>query len=120
MSRLAHPTFKRGATYRRLLIVRQGDASEAVPSAVLKAVVDGEAPGDAAPALATFMVSYLPNLDPDDVASPAAFLFTLPPVETTAIPAGAYVMDARIQIGGDVVTTATERVTVEERVTEDG
>lgn len=120
MSILRGPRFKRGETYKRLLLIRSGDPAGATCRAVLKAARNEGAPGDDAPDAAVFTVSFVAHHNPDDGASDPAWLCVLSAQDSEALTPGSYVMDARIEIGGEVYATATEKVTVEQRVTEDG
>ena len=120
MSILRGPRFKRGETYKRFLLVRSGDPSGATCRAVLKKARNGGPPGDDAPEEAVFTVTFVAHHDPLDNASDPAWLCVLTDEASADLTPGSYVMDARIEIGGEVYATATEHVTVEERVTEDG
>lgn len=120
MSALRGPRFKRGETYKRFLLVRSGDPSGATCRAVLKKARNGGPPGDDAEEEAVFTVTFVAHHDPLDNASDPAWLCVLSDEDSAALAYGSYVMDARIEIGGEVYATATEQVTVEERVTEDG
>ncbi|MBJ7446860.1 MAG: hypothetical protein JHC81_04935 [Brevundimonas sp.] len=111
---------KRGTTYRRLLLIRSGDASAASCRMVLKRAASNAAPGDEAPAAAEFVCVYVTNSDPADLTSPPAFVCTLAASATEDLAVGTYKTDARIEIAGDVIATATETIEVIERVTEDG
>ena len=120
MSVLRGPRFKRGETYKRFLLIRSGDPTGATCRAVLKAARNGQAPGDDAPDAAVFTVAFVDHHDPLNNASDPAWLCVLSAENSEALTPGTYVMDARVEIGGEVYATATEQVTVEQRVTEDG
>lgn len=120
MSILRGPRFKRGETYKRFLLVRSGDPSGATCRAVLKKARNGGAPGDDAPEEAVFIVTFVAHHDPLDNASDPAWLCVLTDEASADLTPGSYVMDARIEIGGEAYATPTEKIIVEERVTEDG
>lgn len=111
------PTLKRGASYSRALIVREGDASSATVRAVIKSRAVLSRQGDAAPDLAEFSAAWVAHWD-GDPASPPGWILSLTPEQTAALPADDCVMDARVSLGGVVVMTETESLRVVQRVTE--
>lgn len=118
MTIAATARFKRGGTISLALRVDSGDVTGATCRAVLKSAVYGAEPGDAAADAAVFDVAYVANIDPDDGASPPAWLLTISATVSAALAAGTYVADARIVRTSDVIQTATVRVILDERVTE--
>lgn len=110
--------FTRGETFSAVLKVRSGDIGAATCSMVLKVAINGQPPGDAAPEAAVLDVVYRPHLDPDDQASPAAFVGTIAADASEGLTPGVYVMDGRIVLDGAIAQTDVVRVTVMERVTE--
>lgn len=110
------PTLKRGASYQRALIVRDGDASAGTVRAVVKSMADVQKMGDAAPELAVFTASWTDHWD-GQASSPPAWLLSLTPEQTALLPADDCATDARVSIGGFVVATQTERLRVEQRIT---
>jgi hypothetical protein len=110
-------TIKRGASYRRVLIVREGDASDASVRSVLKTASGVRVQGDAAEEMAVFDVAWVDYWD-GDPASPPGWILSLTDVQTAALRHGDYVMDARIELPNGVVMTETEAVQVIQRVTE--
>lgn len=110
------PTLKRGATYQRALIVREGDASAATVRAVVKTRAAVQRQGDAAPELAVFAPTWVDHWD-GQAASPPGWILSLTADQTAGLPADDCVMDARVAIGGIVVMTGTELLRIDQRVT---
>lgn len=112
---------KRGASFTAVLDDMSGNGAGAQVSAVLKIARDGAAPGDDAPAVATFNVSYQADIDRGDGTTGPGWFLTLSEADTEALVAGRTVLtDCRIEIDGAVHYTDTHRLAVAERVTEDG
>ncbi|GEM_PF-1597344 len=114
-------TIKRGATFTAVLDDRSANAANATISASLKYARDGGAPGDDAPTAAEFAVRYQADIDRGDGTSGPGWFLTLTEDQTEALIAGRTVTtDVRIEVDGGVHYTDTQRLSVVERVTEDG
>ena len=113
-------TIKRGASFTAVLDDLSGNGAGTQVSAVIKAARDGAAPGDDAPALASFAVSFQADIDRGDGTSGPGWFLTLSEADTLPLTAGRNVItDVRIEIDGAVHYTPAQRLMVEERVTED-
>lgn len=110
----AQVSIKRGSVFRPSLLITTGDVSGASCSMDLKRAVNGTPPGDNAPIVATLVVALVT----DFLDGQAAWVGTL--LDTSILDPGLYVLDARIIVGGLPTMTETVRVTVLERVTENG
>ena len=109
--------WRRGATFTFGLEVVSGDvAGDEVVRCVLKAADPKTSlpPGDAADELVEFDVAFEAATDDD----PARWMFTGSSTDGEGLAAGLYVADARIEIDGVVVQTASVQIKVAERVTE--
>lgn len=113
-------SIKRGAAFTAVLDDLSGNAGSAVVSAVLKYGRDGTAPGDDAPAVAIFSVTYQADIDRGDGTTGPGWFLVLDEDATESLIAGRTVLtDVRIEIDGATHYTPTQRLTVLERVTED-
>ena len=108
-------TWHRGASFALALRVIAGSVtgSETIRCVMKRAVNFNQAPGDASPEAIVF--------DSEFVAAsgdqPAHWLFTAAGAASEALTAGIYLVDARMEIGGDVIQTTPVRVDVVERIT---
>lgn len=98
-------TFQRGETVALALAVVSGNpAIVGAVTAAIKPAVEGRAlPDPATPVAATFSVAFVAAAGTD----PARWLLTLTPAVTAALPAGTYLADARLAVGGGVTITET-------------
>lgn len=113
-------TIKRGTSFTAVLDDLSGNGSGAQVSASLKYARDGAAPGDDAPAVAEFTVTYQADIDRGDGTSGPGWFLVLSEPASLALEAGRTVLtDVRIEIDGIVHYTPTQRLAVVERVTED-
>ncbi len=108
-------TFQRGETVALALAVVSGDpAIVGTVSAAVKLATEGRAlPDPAAPVVATFDVAFVAAVGAD----PARWLLTLTPTVTAALPAGHYLADARLSVGGGVAITETIGLRLRDAVT---
>lgn len=108
-------TFQRGETVALALAVVTGDPGVvgAVTAAVKPAVEGRALPDPAAPVVATFGVAFVAASGAD----PARWLLTLTPAQTAALPAGSYLADARLTVGGGVAITETIGLRLRDAVT---
>lgn len=113
-------TIKRGGTFTAVLDDLSANGSGALVLASIKYSRDGAAPGDDAPAAATFAVRYQADIDRGDGTSGPGWFLTLTEAKTLALQAGRTVAtDVRIEIDGAVYYSETQRLAVVERVTEE-
>ena len=108
-------TFQRGETVALALAVVSGDPGiVGTVTAAIKPAVEGRAtPDPATPIAATFDVAFAAAAGAD----PARWLLTLVPAVTAALPAGAYLADARLTVGGRLAMTETIGLRLRDAVT---
>jgi hypothetical protein len=107
--------FQRGETISLALDAVTGDhlAVSAI-SAAMKAVAPGRTSSDAsAPVAAAFSIS--PRAAVGDI--PPGWTLTIPAIVSAALPAGAYLADAKLAVGGGVIVTETVALRIKESVT---
>lgn len=107
--------FQRGETISLALDILSGDVALAdAIVAEMKALPPGRTtpPPDAPPAARFAIASRAAT---DDV--PAGWTLTIPAATCAGLPAGAYVADARIEVGGGVVLTESVAIRLREAVT---
>lgn len=81
----------------------------------LKLARNGAAPGDEAPVAASFLVVASPEVVP---GGGAGWVLTIGANQTSDLPIGNYVVDAKIELpSGHVEVADLQKVTVQERVT---
>jgi hypothetical protein len=108
----ASTRFARGETFIVALRIAAGDLAGATCRMALK-----QAPGDGNPELAVLDVAAVDHVDSVDETSPPGWTATLPAEASEALPAGRYVMDARVERDGVVIQTEPVAVEITERVT---
>lgn len=105
----------RGETYSLALEAIEGEIAGATARADLKRSLNGAAPPDDAPVVATFSVDQLAEVTP---GGGPGWVFTLEPGQTSDLEAGSYVADARIELANGFVEQADPvRINVKNRVT---
>jgi hypothetical protein len=106
--------FQRGETLSLALDILSGEAASVGGiTAEMKAVPAGRttAPREAPP-VARFAIAS--RAAKDDV--PAGWTLTIPAATCAGLPAGAYIADARIEVGGGVVLTESVAIRLREAV----
>ncbi|MDQ0462636.1 hypothetical protein QO010_000384 [Caulobacter ginsengisoli] len=104
--------FSRGETFTVALRIAAGDLAGAICRMALK-----RAPGDSNPELAVLETTYLDHVDTGDLTSPPGWSGTLAAEVSETLPAGHFVMDARVEKLGVVIQTDPVAVEITERVT---
>lgn len=110
--------FTRGETFRAVLKVTSGDASDRTCRMVMKKALNGRLPpGDGAPVDAELAVEYVDHIDAEDEDSLPGFIGELSAADSEGLDVATYALDARTELDGDVAQTPIVLVMVDERVT---